>query len=156
MEWYYYWILGFTFSLGIGHCFTKWFVNKIREKTGCATESDNWKNYIKYSVEVSSLDDKKNKLTYNEPVLKDLSPGLQGLIERLFFTIVIAFSIPGAAVSIMAWFAVKMITNLNRGDLPPKKIARMRAFTGLQGALVSMIFALIGGLICWYNNPFLK
>ena len=69
------------------------------------------------------------------------------MLERAFFTTVIALNIQGVIIAMMGWLAVKMLTNLNRGDMPTKKIVRQRALTGLQGSLMSMFFAFIGGEI---------
>ncbi len=149
------WILGYGLSLLGGHYITQWVLDRIRQKTGCGCDA--WKAYLEYANQSRQAEDGKAGLSYAEPATNPLSPGLQGVFERLFFTTVIAFDVSGAAVAMMAWFAVKMITNLNRaGDLPPKPITRLRALTGLQGALVSMTLALVGGLVCRFAPSLLN
>jgi hypothetical protein len=70
---------------------------------------------------------------------------LIGTLERLFFTLIIAFDVTAAAVAMVAWLALKMATNWNR---PNASHTPTEALTGLLGGLISMLFALIGGLIC--------
>ena len=137
------WIFGLVVSLVIGHFFTKWFTNKIRKKAGCHNEV--FDKYLKkYACQPSEEEFKP----------KPLSPGLQGYIERLFFTIMFGFGVQGAPIAMMAWLGVKMLTNLNRKDLPEHEIVRSRALTGFLGATVSLFFALIGGLLCTLTISF--
>jgi len=75
---------------------------------------------------------------------------LVGSIERLFFTVVVAFNISGTAVAMIGWITVKMVTNWNRPGCSGPEFAPV-ALTALLGGLVSMFFALIGGLICSGN-----
>ena len=77
-----------------------------------------------------------------------------GLGERFFFTVVIANAGASAAVAMMVWLTVKMAANWNRPwsgssqqEREVKKHLR-RAVASLFAGLVSMTFALIGGLIC--------
>jgi len=65
-----------------------------------------------------------------------------GIIERVFFTVVVAFDVSGTATAMMGWIAIKMAAVWN--------VSQPRAatiFTAL-GGLMSMFFALTGGLIC--------
>jgi hypothetical protein len=48
----------------------------------------------------------------------------------------------------VGWLALKMATNWNHPDWKQKPSARSFAFSALLGGLVSMLFALIGGLVC--------
>jgi hypothetical protein len=77
--------------------------------------------------------------------VQDVPPGLTGVIERLFFTVVVAFNVPGAVVAMIAWLAVKMATDWNRPGTPTTAAGAMSA---LLGGMVSMLFAVAGGLIC--------
>ena len=80
--------------------------------------------------------------------IKRVPPWLTGLTERLVFTILIALQITGTAPAMIAWLALKLVTNWNKNiwDNDPK--AQPFAFTALLGGLVSMLFAAIGGQIC--------
>jgi len=141
------WCLGYFISLPVGHFVIKWFLDCIRKKTGCQGQGENWKRYERYARKLGEKEDAKLKLNYREPKLPDLPPWIPGLLERAFFTTVVALDIQGAIIAMMTWLAVKMLTNLNRVNLPPKKIVRLRALTGLQGSFMSMFFAFIGGQI---------
>ena len=71
---------------------------------------------------------------------------LTGLIERLFFTVVVAFNVSTTPVAMIGWLTVKMVTNWNR---PGRNVDDIPlAFTALLAGLISMLFAFIGGSIC--------
>lgn len=80
--------------------------------------------------------------------VEPIPPWLQGAIEQLFFIVLVARDISGYPTAMMAWLAVKMLTNLNRADRLKGEIVVARALTGLMGALSPMFFALLGGLAC--------
>jgi MFS superfamily sulfate permease-like transporter len=73
-----------------------------------------------------------------------------GYLERTFFGLVIAFEVSGAAVAMMAWIAAKLAANWNRWD-EKEESARRKAIaysiSALLSGMVSMIFALVAGLI---------
>ena len=133
------WVIGFVFSLVIGHLLTKKFVNDLRL-------------YLKFDMSGINVAEPK------------IPAWLMGTLERLLFTILIAFDVSTVSAGIMGWLAIKMATDWNRvkifygdpgsGSIPAslkfKEEAKLRtlAVSGLLGTLVSMIFALIGGLIC--------
>jgi hypothetical protein len=74
-------------------------------------------------------------------------PSLTGLVERLFFTVAVAFDLSGTVPAMMGWLAVKMASNWNRpgdGGLQDPR----GAVSALLAGLVSLGFALVGGLIC--------
>ena len=75
-----------------------------------------------------------------------LYPVLVGILERLFFTILVAFNVSGVAACMGAWIVVKMAAGWSRvtGGGPPQ---RMLAFNGLISSLTSLLFATIGGLV---------
>jgi hypothetical protein len=76
------------------------------------------------------------------PVEEKFIPGwLTGLIERLFFTLLIAFEISGTGIAMVAWITVKM---LQKWHGEHKNYSFLRLLSGM----VSMLFALVGGLIC--------
>ena len=83
---------------------------------------------------------------------KDRIPGwFVGSLERLFFTILVAFNISGTAVAMMLWITLKMTRNLDllktRDNKEDDLGRRMFVFSGLLGSMISMLFAVIGGLI---------
>ena len=81
---------------------------------------------------------------------RHVKPLIPGLLERLFFTVIIAFEVSGAAVGMVTWIALKMLAS--------RKYREERAgeegfpsglpfeYAGLVGNLLSMLFALVGGL----------
>lgn len=119
------WLLGFLVSLVAGHWGTRAFVSRLRDH-------------------VDSLRPESQSVTWRS---LDLVPGwITGLVERTFFTIAVAFGGPFAIVAMIAWLGAKMATDWNRPQAERQDPAG--AFTTLLGGLVSMFFALVGGLIC--------
>ena len=84
-------------------------------------------------------------------------PFVLGILERLFFTPVVAFSVGGAAISMIAWTGLKMAANWSRpGDHPAflDELTRIHgAMSALMGGILSMLFALLAGLICAGKIP---
>lgn len=81
-----------------------------------------------------------------------------GLIERFFFTIGVAFALPGIGVAMIGWLTVKMVTGWNRAEAEGGEPGKRRRMSALAGGLTSMFFATIGGLICagrifWDSAP---
>ena len=85
-------------------------------------------------------------ITKDESTEKHVPPWLTGVIERLFFTCVIAFKLSGVAIAMIGWITLKMVTNWNRPSTD-KDQKTTGAFSALLAGLVSMLFAIIGGLI---------
>jgi hypothetical protein len=73
---------------------------------------------------------------------------LTGPMERLFFTLIVAFQLSGAAIAMVAWITIKMFTSDTKRKERHAEDAFPFQFTGLLGNLTSMLFALVGGLIC--------
>ena len=134
------WALGLLVSLVVGHFVTKTFLKKLRLQVGCSDEI--WNCFVRKYDKQAQGDTSENF------DVKFTSGKLQGIIERVVFTAFVAFDLSGTVVAMMGWLAVKMVTNLNRGDLPKGEMTRQRAMTGLLGGMVSMFFALVGGLLC--------
>ena len=128
-----WWAAGLFFSLVIGGLVTPklldWLRDKIRNK---AKQIEN--------IEEKEFDD-FNGIEY-------FSRLVTGTIERLFFTILVGFNISGTATAMIVWITVKMSTNwlvVIRDD--NKSWKRQLAFSALLGNMISLFFALIGGLI---------
>ena len=71
-------------------------------------------------------------------------PVLTGVVERLFFTIAIAFDSSVSAAAMIGWCALKGAAHWNSFT----EEAKPHTYLGFMGTLVSMIFAVIGGLWC--------
>jgi hypothetical protein len=69
-----------------------------------------------------------------------------GTVERLFFTLAVAFSVGGATVAMMAWLAVKMGANWGRVKEDDESI-RLWSLCSALGGLFAMLLSLIGGII---------
>jgi hypothetical protein len=71
-----------------------------------------------------------------------------GIVERFFFTPVVAFSGVWAVGVMIPWIVVKMKITWDKENRPLKDDLLLFRTTSLLGNLASMIFALVGGLIC--------
>lgn len=118
------WAIGMTFSLVVGGFATWLFLKILRRWLGTSP---------------------KPRLSHGS---KEVPPWLTGALERLFFTVLIGFEISGATTAMVGWLALKLATNWNHPDWKEKPDARTFAFSALLGGLVSMFFALLGGLVC--------
>lgn len=75
--------------------------------------------------------------------------GFIEFLERIFFLVAVAFNISGTLVAMIGWVTVKMVYNwglLTKDS--PSTTKRSLAFSALFGNLLSMFFALLGGLVC--------
>jgi len=146
------WIVGLYFSLFLGGMVAGAFILFIR------------KRYIK-------------KASVDDSVQKDFEsffakPGLEveiGYIERLFFTICVAFNLSGVVIGIIGWVTLKMfyiwypafetLNKLNDSEQVRKDKIRLYsefAMSSVLGSIVSIIFALIAGLFCRYGLNVLR
>ena len=73
---------------------------------------------------------------------------LTGVIERLFFTLLVYFKLSGVPAAMLIWLTLKMVTNWNSPlrKETDKKHTKL-AFTALLAGLISLGFAVFGGLI---------
>lgn len=71
-----------------------------------------------------------------------------GIIERIFFTVCTAFNLSGLVIGIIGWLTIKMASNHNllNGQERTSE-SRNLALSALLGGLISMLFAILGGLI---------
>ncbi len=126
------WIIGYLFvAVLAGGIFTGFFVKTLRKYTGTNER-------IKTRNTLSSLRNANN-------INRGMPAFLMGAIERSFFTLAVAYNLSGLVIGMIGWLTIKMATSWNRSNLSNNPTD---AFTGLVGGLVSLIFAIIGGLIC--------
>jgi hypothetical protein len=126
-----WWILGYAFSLGFGHLAVGPIVDWLRK---CAFSK------------VREEDEPPTPIVLEKLYV---SPKIIGLIERLFFTLLVAFDVSGTAIAMMGWITLKMGAdwhiilkeNASKAD-------RSLAVVSILGGIVSMLFAAVGGLIC--------
>ena len=112
------WLLGLIISLGAGSYATPRFLDWLR----------------------SEVDEDELRKAKKEQEVVPM--WVTGLLERSFFTVAVAFNVPGTAVAMVAWLAAKMAANWNR-----QEHHRLFAVSSLLAGLLSMSFALVGGLI---------
>ncbi len=74
---------------------------------------------------------------------------LTGIVERAFFTFLVAFGVQAVAPAMVGWLALKLASNWNHPATPNKRTTRANAFLALLAGLISMGFAYVGGLICF-------
>ena len=146
------WIVGLCFSLFLGGKVAEASIYFIR------------KRYIKKA----SVDDSEQK-DFESFFAK---PGLEveiGYIERLFFTICVAFNLSGVVIAIIGWVTLKMfyiwypafetLKNLKVSEREKKKKIRLYsefAMSSVLGSIVSITFALFAGLFCRYGLNVLR
>ena len=141
------WFIGLAISLVVGHMVTSSLLVFLRR-------------YLEKRKEKDKEFSKKQKiLTYigidfyppKDPKEKQVPYWITGPAERLFFTIVVAFNIPGAAVAMVGWITLKMISSRPYREKRAESVGISPALpfemAGLLGNLLSMLFALVGGLI---------
>lgn len=139
VPWY---ITGLVVSLGFGHCVTWILVEWMHYRFGITPE------WIASNFDFG---------------LAAFPRSLLGIIEQLFFMVLIAADVSGVATGMLTWIFVKMASNWNlfyqAGSGEPSDIksyetpnvrkARLRrlGYSGMLGTLVSLFFASLGGLI---------
>ena len=129
------WILGFCISLGLGWYLTGEFLERLR-------------NHIDEEA-------KKDEEFKDIPDIYVSAP-LIGIIERTFFTVLVAFDVSGTAIAMIGWVTLKLTQNWHLLAKEPSIYGRSLAFITILGNIVSMFFALVGGLICRWGNSFLS
>ena len=125
------WIVGFVVALAIGHIVVAFFLARLRAR-----------------------------IVSKKPAAERVPAALTGLHERVFFTLLVALDVSGVAPAMMIWLTVKMAANWNRPapsgpqDASEEERRIAGAMSALLAGLVSMTFAMMGGLICrgviWY------
>lgn len=119
------WLIGLTFSVVAGGVVTWMFVETLRK----------WMRLP------------RKPKTKGKTAPRGVPPFVTGAIERLFFSVLVAFSVEGFAAAMVAWLALKLATNWNRDFWKKTSSARLYGFSALLAGLVSMLFAFLGGLI---------
>jgi hypothetical protein len=151
------WVIGLGFSLTVGHIVTA--ASLVFLRRYIERREEEWEQFSPKQKRRALLG-----LDFYPPVEekyhlpkadkkapeRHVKPLIPGLLERLFFTVIIAFEVSGAAVGMVTWIALKMLAS--------RKYREERAgeegfpsglpfeYAGLVGNLLSMLFALVGGL----------
>jgi hypothetical protein len=69
---------------------------------------------------------------------------LTGVVERVFFAVLVGLAVPGAPAAMMGWLALKLATNWNHSDRNMDVNARQHAFTALLGGRSRCCWRLLG------------
>ena len=126
----YRWVIGLLVSLVAGWVIIYLFLFAIRRSIGLGH---------KPSLGGAKLEEGKSPRV----------PGwVTGIVERLFFTILVAVDVQGIPTALVAWIGIKLATNWNHPDWRASASTRAFAFSALLAGLLSMLFAFLGGWIC--------
>jgi sterol desaturase/sphingolipid hydroxylase (fatty acid hydroxylase superfamily) len=89
------------------------------------------------------------RLPPKEPMrqVRRVPAALTGVVERLFFAVLVGFQVSGASTAMIAWIALKLATNWNNPKWNEGQKFRAFAFRALLTGLVSMLCAFLGGMI---------
>jgi hypothetical protein len=81
---------------------------------------------------------------------------ITGIVERTFFFVLVAFNISGVPTAMVGWLAVKLAANWNRRPGPKEEEpnAKALAVSAALAGVVSMTFALLGGLVSTGQIPY--
>lgn len=114
------WPVGLFVSLAIGAIVTQFYARRVRKLIG--EEDPDYRLYIPLTI---------------------------GVVENLFFTIGVAFNLSGVVIGMVAWMGAKMAAHWGKETLEQQvtNIVAVR-YLVLVGTMVSLLFAMIGGLIC--------
>ena len=119
------WIVGLFVSLALGHVVVATFLGRLRRRLGLGSKPQT-----------------------HDIAIARVPPWLTGVVERLFFTLLIAAGLTGVPTAMVGWLALKFATNWNHPAWKEVPTSRTFAFSGLLAGLLSMLFAIWGGLIC--------
>jgi hypothetical protein len=124
---------GLFFSLVIGEWVTTKFLTWIRGKVKeNARQIDNIEN------------DEFESFSGNEY----FPPRITGTLERLFFAVLVGFDVSGTAIAMILWVALKMTAEWLSVIQEQREAWKLQTvFSALLGNVVSLLFALVGGLI---------
>jgi hypothetical protein len=129
-----FWILGLAVSLGVGSIVTRSFLQWLRKDIRSRAKKN------------------KDRIESDEKLISPLyiENWLVGILERPFFTVLVAFYVPATAAAILTWIIVKLAINWSvlLKVSEPSVFLRSMGFSALFGNLFSMFFAVTGGLIC--------
>lgn len=149
------WIFGVFVSLIIGH-YVGWGLLRYTRRY------DKAEKFRRYLEKINKKIKRKQKISdrereifeeYYEQYHVQMPGWLVGLIERLVFTLAVAVVGMTVITAIMGWIGIKMVTGWSRAGKPEFdnmvfRIWKDRAFSSLYGNLISMSFAVSGGIIC--------
>jgi hypothetical protein len=143
-----YWLFGLFVSIFLGHLVTAFSLVRLRKYL--EQREDEWKEFTRdqrfdFYVGLEFYPPLPESSERQVPLL------ITGTAERLFFTLIVAFDVSGAAIAMIAWITLKMLASRRFRERRAEEEGALPLafeFAGLLGNLSSMFFALVGGLIC--------
>lgn len=149
------WIFGVFVSLIIGH-YVGWGLLRITRRHD--KDEKFRRDLKKLGIKIKRKQKISNREReifeeYYEQYHVQMPGWLVGFIERLVFTLAVAVVGMSVITAIIGWIGIKMVTGWSRAGKPEFdnmvfRIWKDRAFSSLYGNLVSMSFAVLGGIIC--------
>ncbi|WP_157468134.1 hypothetical protein [Desulfatibacillum aliphaticivorans] len=131
-------VMGFTFSIVCGHAvvskFSDWFAHEIEK------ECRGWE------IDVNICQQSIFRV--------NILAATVGHVERIFFTVATIISPASGPAVMVGWLALKMATNWHPYSSSSTKckeesqVLRAKAMGAVSSGLLSMLFALFGGLLC--------
>jgi hypothetical protein len=123
------WIIGLAFSCAAGHFIVEFFLRWLSGILGLPPDR-------KVAGDLT-------KRTYT---------WITGPLERLFFTIAVAANMAGVVPAMITWLVVKLAANWqqytgSQNDEAGAETAKNYRFSALLGGFVSMLIALVSGLL---------
>lgn len=145
-----HWLIGLSVSLIVGWLTSSTAIARIREfqTKNNSNETNTPRSRLLFYLGLEECPKSPTDI-------RMLPPAFVGFLERLFFTFIVAFEISGASVAMVGWITVKLANfwspwaranNADRGDESTDFVPFLPS--ALIGNLISMFFALVGGLIC--------
>ncbi len=141
-------LFGFFISIWVGHYATKAFHAALKDQMDKAKENDlmigDWA-WIKSFI--GQFFKKIRPPKRDTPFKPEVPNFLTGIIERIFFTLLVASGTTGTGIAMIGWITVKMVhTKLVDSDSEEASPRRLK-YVALLSSMVSLTFALLGGLI---------
>jgi hypothetical protein len=85
---------------------------------------------------------------FPEPTAKKTPAWITGYLERFLFTVAVAANMAGVLPAMITWLVVKLAANWQlREDIPEQRKKANYKFSALLAGLLSMIIALVSGLL---------
>jgi hypothetical protein len=136
------WVIGLFISLVVGQLAAGYLVVNLRKYLHNDTQFKSYSKEQKFCFYFGI-----DFYPPLDPSERQIPAYITGPTERLFFTLLVAFDISGAAVAMVAWIGLKMATSKSFRNREESESVFPFELTGLLGNLTSMLFALAGGVI---------
>ena len=127
-------LIAFTISLLIGHFAVEAFLIALRKRIERLAAARSQTN--------------PGEVYDPEALAVDIPTSVVGTLERFVFTILIIVGVPGTATAMIAWPTLKLTHSWAVIRDAKSRTQRSLAFASLLASMMSMLFALLGGVAC--------